>query len=313
MTFLEHVQDGLLKNPKKLSSRYFYDEVGDALFQRIMKLEEYYLPRFEMDIITNKSAQIATDIAKELKQIEVLELGAGDGTKTKHMLKAFMPHFDQVDYVAMDISNNILETNEAEVKGIIPDLKQTNYAGDYFETYKAVPKVEAGGRLVLFLGSNIGNYLVDDAAEFFKFVQSKLTSKDYLLVAFDLAKDPRKIIAAYDDREGVTKQFNLNLLTRINRELGANIDVSKFDHFPFYNPFTGVTSSQIISLEKQTINLESGFSVDIDAFEAIHTEVSKKYFPKDIRELAAKANMHIANEYFNATVEYVFTLFQPNA
>ena len=132
-------------------------------------------------------------------------------------------------------------------------------------------------------------------------------------MAFDLAKHPRKIIAAYDDKEGVTKQFNLNLLTRINRELGADIDVSKFDHLPFYNPFSGVTSSQIISLEKQTINLEDGFSVEIDAFEAVHTEVSKKYFPKDIRELAAKANMHVAKEYFNANNEYVFTLFQSNA
>jgi len=313
MTFLEHVKDGLAKNPKKLSSRYFYDATGDALFQKIMKLEEYYLPRFEMDIITNKSTQIARDLAKEHKHIEVLELGAGDGTKTKHMLKAFMPHFDQVDYVAMDISDNILKTNEAEMKIIIPDLKQTNYAGDYFETYKSVPNVKAGGRLVLFLGSNIGNFIVDDAAEFFKFIQTKLTTQDYLLVAFDLAKHPRRIIAAYDDKEGVTKHFNLNLLTRINRELGADIDVSKFDHYPFYNPFTGVTSSQIISLEKQTINLEGGYSVDFDAFEAIHTEVSKKYFPKDIRELAEKADMHIAKEYFNATEDYVFTLFQPNA
>ena len=249
MTFLEHVKDGLTKYPKKLSSRYFYDDTGDALFQQIMKLEEYYLPGFEMEIITTKSAQIATDIAREHKHLEVLELGAGDGTKTKHMIKAFMPHFEQVDYVAMDISNNILETNELEMKAFIPDLNQTNYAGDYFETYKAVPNVKAGGRLVLFLGSNIGNYLVDDAAEFFRFVQSKLTPQDYLLVAFDLAKHPRKIIAAYDDKEGVTRKFNLNLLTRINRELGADIDVSKFDHYPFYNPFTGVTSSQIISLE----------------------------------------------------------------
>ena len=313
MTFLEHVKDGLTKNPKKLSSRYFYDAVGDALFQKIMSLEEYYLPRFEMDIITNKSADIAKDLAKEHKHIEVLELGAGDGTKTKHMLKAFIPHFDQVDYVAMDISNNILEANKAEINSFIPELNQTNYAGDYFETYALVPNAKDVGRLVLFLGSNIGNYIVDDAADFFKFIQTKLTPKDYLLVAFDLAKHPRKIIAAYDDKEGVTKQFNLNLLTRINRELGADIDVSKFDHFPFYNPFSGVTSSQIISLEKQTINLEDGFSVEIDAFEAVHTEVSKKYFPKDIRELAAKANMHVAKEYFNANNEYVFTLFQSNA
>jgi len=312
MTFLEHVEDGLTKNPKKLSSRYFYDAIGDALFQRIMKLEEYYLPRFEMDIINNESTQIAKDIAKEHKHIEVLELGAGDGTKTKHMLKAFIPYFDQVDYVAMDISENILKTNEREMKNFIPELAQTNYAGDYFETFKTLPEVVAGGRLVLFLGSNIGNYIVDDAADFFNFVQTKLTSKDYLLVAFDLAKHPRKIIAAYDDSEGVTKQFNLNLLARINRELGANIDVSKFDHFPFYNPFTGVTSSQIISLEKQTIKLGSGFSADLDAYEAIHTEVSKKYFPKDIRELAAKSNMHIAHKYFNASKEYVFTLFRPN-
>ena len=151
----------------------------------------------------------------------------------------------------------------------ISGLHQTNYPGDYFQTYSELPDT-ARGRLVLFLGSNLGNYQQEEAVDFFNFIKTKLKPNDYFLVALDLAKHPRKIIAAYDDSSGITKQFNLNLLERMNRELGANIDISSFDHFPFYNPMTGVTSSQIISLKEQSICFADGFEVDLEAFEAIH-------------------------------------------
>lgn len=311
MTFFEHVKEGLSKSPKKLSSRYFYDKVGDALFQKIMALDEYYLPRFEMEIIRSKSQQIGEDIAKAHKKLQVVELGAGDGSKTKHLLESIGPYFESFEYVALDISPNILEENMQEMKSHLPCLVQKNYPGDYFKTYTELPKY-TGGRLVLFLGSNLGNYQQAEAIDFFKFLKSRLTKEDYLLVALDLAKHPRKIIAAYDDNEGITKKFNLNLLNRINRELGGNIDITKFDHFPFYNPLTGVTSSQIISLEKQSIELEDGFTVEFEAYEAIHTEVSRKFFHKDIEDLALNSGMRIANWYYNSSQEYVFTLFQPN-
>ena len=310
--FLNHVKEGLNKSPKKLSSRYFYDARGDALFQKIMQLDEYYLPRCEMQIIESKSEKIAGDIALDHSSLQMVELGAGDGTKTKHMIKQFVPYFDKVEYVAMDISDNILAVNKREIESEVKEISYTSIAGNYFETYKNLTPTQ-DGRLVLFLGANIGNFPAPDAIDFFSFIRSNLSRNDFFLVAFDLAKHPRKILSAYDDSQGVTKQFNLNLLVRMNRELGANFDLEQFDHFPFYNPITGITSSQIISLKSQTVAFDDGFSAHFDAFEAIHTEVSKKFFWKDIEEVAHQSKMHIAQTYFDTNKEYAFVLFKPNA
>ncbi len=309
--FFKHIKEGLSKSPKKLSSRYFYDTKGDALFQQIMQLEEYYLPRCELKIIESSSKQLASDVSKTHKKLQVVELGAGDGTKTKHLLKQFMPFFVTLDYVALDISANVLDTNKKEIESEMNDIQYSSIAGNYFETYKNLFPT-SNGRLVLFLGANIGNYPTPETIEFFKFVKNNLKENDCFLVAFDLVKHPRKILAAYDDSEGVTKQFNLNLLERMNRELEANFDISSFDHFPFYNPLTGITSSQIISLKKQTVRFKDDFSVHFNAFEAIHTEVSKKFFWSDIEEIAIQSKMKIIQTYFDNNKEYAFVLFQPN-
>ena len=310
--FFEHVKEGLSKSPKEISSRYFYDAKGDALYQGIMKLDEYYLPRCEMQIISDKSHQIAQDIAAQHSSLQVVELGAGDGSKTEHLLKQFQLYFSDLEYVAMDISENVLDINQTEIRNEIESIDYNGIAGNYFETYQSLTET-SNGRLVLFLGANIGNYTTEEVIDFFKFVQSGLDRNDYFLVAFDLVKDPRKILAAYDDSQGITKQFNLNLLERMNRELGANFDTQHFDHFPFYNPLTGIASSQIISMKKQTVEFSNGFSASFDLFEAIHTEISKKFFWSDIEEIAEESNMHIAQNYFNTNKGYSFVLFQPDS
>jgi dimethylhistidine N-methyltransferase len=311
MDFLNHVKEGLSKKPKKISSRYFYDAKGDALFKQIMGLEEYYLPKCEMNIIKNKSKQIAQDLRKVHQDLQIVELGAGNGTKTKHLISHFEKEFRELEYVAMDISTNVLSINKTEIISQTPRLTYKSLSGNYFETYKDLEDT-AMGRLVLFLGANIGNYPTPQAVVFFNFVKSKLKANDHVLVAFDLVKHPRKIIAAYDDKKGITKQFNLNLLARMNRELGANFDLTQFEHFPFYNPLTGITSSQIISLQKTTVTFSDGFSAHFDAFEAINTEVSKKFFFSDIEEIAEQAQMNIAEYFYDSKKEYVFVLFHPN-
>jgi len=308
--FFEHVKEGLNKTPKQLSSRYFYDEKGDALFRQIMQLEEYYLPKCEMNIIENKTEQLAKDILETHHTFQIVELGAGDGTKTKFLIVPFVKQFKAIEYVALDISVNVLEINKKEITDETKNIKYKSIAGNYFETYKKLEPTKVG-RLVLFLGANIGNYPTPLAKEFFGFVKYNLKPNDFFLVAFDLIKNPRKIIAAYDDKYGITKQFNLNLLERMNRELGANFDISKFDHFPFYNPLTGDTSSQIVCLEETTVQLRDGFSVHFNAFEAIHTEISKKFCHSDIEEIAKQSKMKIVQKYFDENKEYVFVLFQP--
>lgn len=308
--FLTHVKKGLKQSPKKLSSRYLYDTKGSSLFQRIMQLEEYYLPHCEMQIIQNQSTTIAKDISANHSSLQIVELGAGDGTKTKHLLKQFSAHFKSLEYVAMDISPDILAINKAQTNNEIEGLNQISIAGNYFDTYKALGPSQHC-RLVLFLGANIGNFPGPEAISFFQFIRDGLSSKDYFLVAFDLVKHPRKIIKAYDDSLGVTSQFNLNLLERMNTELGANFDVSNFVHFPFYNPVTGITSSHIISLKKQSVQFSDGFSVTFDAFEAIQTETSKKFFWSDIHEISDKSNMKIIHSYCDDGEDYAFVLFQP--
>ena len=310
--FLAHIKEGLGKTPKKLSSRYFYDERGDALFQQIMELEEYYLPARERAIIREQGGQIAKNIAQEYDGLQVVELGAGDGSKTKLLLQKIAPYFDPLVYAALDISEHILGINAQTVMQFVPGIRVESQAGNYFKTYPRLPYTPQG-RLVLFLGSNIGNFLIDEAVEFFGFLKRGLRAEDFLLVSFDLVKHPRKIIKAYDDPQGITRAFNLNLLERMNREAGADFDLAHFDHFPYYDPLSGVTSSHIVSLRKQEVNFKDGFTVQFDAFEAIHTEVSKKYFLKEIDSLAARSGMHIVERFCDPEKEYTLVLFKPMA
>ncbi len=307
--FLNHVKNGLSQKPKRLSSRYFYDHLGDRLFQQIMELEAYYLPECELDIIENKSDAIARKIAAQHSQLQIVELGAGDGSKTKHCLDAFYPHFQSLEFVALDISPAVLESNQTAIMSLQKPIQYKNISGDYFKTF---PDLGAppSGRLVMFLGANIGNFTLDQAIEFLQFIRSNLQPNDFVLVAFDLVKHPRRILEAYDDDRGITKDFNLNILARMNRELGANFDLTRFDHFPYYNPVTGQMRSHIISLEEQDIILGDGTTFHFEAWEAIHTEISKKYTLNEINTLATKSRLDRSEIYFDAHQDYAFVLFK---
>lgn len=310
--FLAHVKEGLSKYPKSLSSRYFYDAKGDELFQQIMQLDEYYLPNCEMDIINHQSQNIAQEIAKQHSALQVVELGAGDGSKTKFLLHAFTPHFQKINYWGLDISDHVLELNKQEITQHAPEIQHHRIGGNYFNTYTEVPPAHTG-KLVLFLGANIGNYFPDAALEFFNFVTKRLSPNDFFLVAFDMVKHPRKIIRAYDDCQGITKAFNLNLLRRMNQELKTDFNLEKFDHFPYYNPINGITSSQLISLEEQEVRFPDGTRIHFEPYEAIHTEISKKYFWSDIINLSKQSNLNIHASYFDQQKEYTFVLFNKPA
>lgn len=307
--FLSHVKQGLSQTPKKLSSRYFYDEKGDDLFIKIMNLEDYYLPEYELNIIKKYSSSIASEVAKTHSSLEVVELGAGSGSKTKLMLEEFLPNFEKLSYVALDISEHVLEINKTNILNELGTIVYSNSAGNYFETYKELESSKKA-RLILFLGANIGNFQMTEIIDFFHFIKKGLKVNDYVLVAFDMVKHPRKIIKAYDDSHGITKAFNLNLLSRINRELGGNFNEKKFDHYPFYNPITGVTSSQIISLEAQDVRLKDGSEYHFEAFESIHTEISKKFFPRDIEYIARESGLTISKGYPENLTDYALVLFK---
>ena len=274
-----------------------------------MKLPSYYLPSAELNIIQNKSDEIAKEISKTNPDLQIVGLGAGDGSKTKFLLKSFQKYFQNLEFVALDISDSVLKENREEIESEVPEMKYHNIAGNYFETFKQVEN--SIGRLVLFLGANIGNYTFEESVSFLKFIHSNLKPNDFALISFDLVKNPRRILAAYDDDQGITKAFNINLLKRMNHELGADFELEKFDHFPYYNPITGIMHSHIISLEKQKATIPGAGEFHFEAYEAIHTEISNKYFLKEINELVELCQFNLVQNYYDSNQEYVFSLLKP--
>ncbi len=300
-TFKEDILNGLQKEQKTLPSRYFYDKNGDAIFQQIMRMESYYLPGCEREIIANKSDAIGKLLKKYSSRWNILELGAGDGTKTVKLLQKLSENELQITYTALDISPNILEENRQNIENALPNLPITTVPGNYFETCHTVLK-EQKNNLILFLGSNIGNFNTERTTAFFQWLKEGMIPDDVILIAFDLKKNPHTILKAYNDEEGITKAFNLNLLTRINRELDGDFDLNTFDHYAYYDPISGNCYSYIVSLKKQDVSI-AGEVIPFKRHEVIHTEISKKYDLREIETLCVE-NGFVAEEHFMDEKEY---------
>ncbi len=282
--FLTDVLEGLRASSKRLSSKYFYDAKGDELFQRIMHLEEYYLTNKELEIFELQKTKILESMY-DGGPFRIIELGAGDGLKTKVLLKYFQESQIEFTYTPVDISGNVLEILESNLLDEIPGLNIEAYQGDYFS---ALGEISEGNEkdIVFFLGSNIGNFVKGEAETFLQKLAAFLTPGDLLFMGVDLKKDPSIILSAYNDGEGVTTEFNLNLLDRINSELGGNFDRRQFLHYPYYNPQTGECRSYLISKVNQTVKVADE-SISFRAWEAIFMEVSKKYDEVQLGELAS--------------------------
>lgn len=287
--FLKDVLEGLKAPNKRLSSKYFYDARGDELFQQIMKLDEYYLTNKELEIFQTQKTAIQ-DAIYDGEPFRIIELGAGDGLKTQVLLKHFLGNEVDFTYTPVDISGNVLEILESNLLTEMPELKIEIYQGDYFE---ALSEISEGNEkdVVFFLGSNIGNFVKGEAEAFLTKLKGFLNPKDLLFMGVDLKKDPSIILSAYNDRDGVTNDFNLNLLDRINSELDGNFDRKKFQHYPYYNPQTGECRSYLISKEKQAVFI-AGEEINFRAWEAIFMEVSKKYDKVQLSELSSASGFN---------------------
>lgn len=274
--FKTDVQKGLSASPKFLSSKYFYDKTGDELFQQIMDLPEYYLTRSELEIFQEKCDELieAFDIAKD-EFIEIVELGAGDGTKTKELLKVMLGRGYQFEYIPIDISANALDLLHENMKDSIPNLNMSPKQGDIMHMMADL-KSSPHRKIVLFLGSNLGNLPDQEASSFIYDLGANLKPNDRLLLGLDLIKDESIVLPAYNDNKGVTSAFNLNLLNRMNSELGANFDLQKFEHAPVYEQ--GIAKSYIVSKEDQEVHFRSiNCHFQFEKDEKIHTEISRKY------------------------------------
>ncbi len=280
----EDVYTGLQARNKYLSSKYFYDAKGDELFQRIMHLDEYYLTRKELEIFETHKKAILEEI-NDGEPFRIIELGAGDGLKTKVLLKYFIEQGVDFTYTPVDISGNVLEILESNLKADIPGLNIESYEGDYFDALAEISESPEKD-IVFFLGSTIGNFSQEEAEVFLTDLQNYLKEGDLLFLGVDLKKDPSIILKAYNDSQGVTREFNLNLLDRINSELGADFDRDQFLHYPYYNPHTGECRSYLISKIDQVVTIgEDEFH--FREWEAIFMEISKKYDQPQLEELAS--------------------------
>lgn len=304
--FKEEVIDGLRSNPKRLSSKYFYDEAGSLIFQEIMDMPEYYLPAAETEIIQTRSEEIAKRIHSQ--QLDIIELGAGDGRKMVHFVDVLSQEVPCLTYFPLDISESILDINEQHIKAQVPNLNYKSLAGDYFVTLPGL-RDRTNQRLIVFAGSNIGNFRSTGAVGFLKFIKEESKPGDFLLLGVDLKKNPKKILPAYDDPHGITRRFNLNLLIRINRELHGDFDLSSFDHYATYHPISGAAESFLISLKKQTVRIADEV-VELDKDEPIQTEISQKYDLTLLKDLSSAAGMEFDSFYSDRQELFAWVLFR---
>ncbi|MBJ6111696.1 L-histidine N(alpha)-methyltransferase [Hymenobacter sp. BT523] len=301
----QHVAEGLRKTPKTLSSMYFYDDAGSRLFQQIMDLPEYYPTRAEFAIFREHGAALAAALSPGAGQaFSLVELGAGDGAKTKLLLRELLAAGTEFTYAPVDISSGAMVGLVDTLRRELPALRVAPVVEDYATALTQL-RTWPGSKAVLFLGSNIGNFGPNERLNFLRQLAAPLAPADRLLIGFDLQKDPRRIRAAYDDAQGVTAAFNLNLLTRLNRELGADFDLAHWQHYTDYSPLTGAVRSFLVSTRAQQVRFAAlDETVAFAAWEVIHTENSYKFTPAQIEALAAEAGLRVVQTFTDAAGDF---------
>jgi len=303
--FSSDVLKGLSQFPKKLSSKYIYDKKGDALFQQIMDLPEYYLTNCEYDILSTHTNTIAKLFDENQTGFDLIELGAGDGRKTKVLLEHLSVNQYNFTYKPIDISENAIESISSMLSKELPEVVVIPEKGEYFEVLDRLKSFNTRKKVIMLLGSNIGNLLHPRAIDFLSKLKDTMNYEDLLFVGFDQKKNPQVILDAYNDATKVTETFNKNLLARINRELGANFNLEKFTHWETYNPETGTAKSYLVATEFQTVTIEALDKVFyFEKWETIHTEISQKYDDHIIKWLANEAGLVIETSFTDSKQYY---------
>ncbi|MFC5873032.1 L-histidine N(alpha)-methyltransferase [Chryseobacterium arachidis] len=309
--FFNDVIKGLKSTPKHLSSKYFYNKKGDELFQKIMAMPEYYLTRCELDIFENKTEELAASIRAYNEPFDLIELGAGDALKSTYLIRHLNEMKIDFTYFPIDISGNILSVLENNLKNQLPELKIVTMEGEYMEMLKKTSAISKNRKVVLFLGSNIGNMSTHDAGKFCKELYEILNPGDILLIGFDLKKDPHIILKAYNDPSGITAAFNLNLLSRINEELEADFTIDQFRHYETYDPLSGACHSFLVSLADQKVKIGEE-KIFFSENEVIEMEISQKFSKEDIKDLAEKSGFTVKAEIEDSKKWFIDSVWQVN-
>ena len=293
------VREGLSTIPRRLPPWLFYDHDGSLLFEQITRLPEYYLTRIEREIFAAHAPAIITQAAEahnvesaslRPSRLRIVELGAGSADKTRLLLKAAVNHQRKVLYEPVDVSSSALEIARSRIEEEIPGVTVAPRVMDYTRDFDLDPAARNEKRLVLYIGSSIGNFDPEPAARLLDGLRAALDPRDALLRGVDLRKSESTLLAAYDDAAGVTARFNLNLLARLNRELEADFDLSAFAHRAVWNPAHSRMEMHLESLAAQTVRLAAlDLEVDFAAGERIHTENSYKYAPGQVEAMLTAA------------------------
>jgi dimethylhistidine N-methyltransferase len=306
--FARAVRDGLTRRPKALPCRWLYDERGSLLFERICELPEYYLTRAETEILRAHADELA---ARTAAGTSLVELGSGSARKTRLLVEALLARHGRLRYLPVDISRSMLRTSALALLGDYPGLEVTAVAAEYRAGLRAL-RDDGTRKLILWLGSNVGNFARDDAARFLQRLSAQLSADDRLLVGIDLRKPRLELERAYDDAAGVTARFNLNLLERINRELGGRFDLTAFRHQARYDDVAGRVDLALVSERDQEVTVGAlGLTCTFVSGEALHTESSHKYSLDEIDGLAHAANLAVEAQWLDSRRRFSLNLLAP--
>jgi L-histidine N-alpha-methyltransferase len=303
------VRAGLLSEPKELAPKYFYDERGSQLFEQITELAEYYPTRAERSILARRSAEI---VAAAAQPQTLIELGSGSASKTRHLLSAMRDAGCLHTYVPVDISEEITHETAESLVQEYPDLAVRGLVCDFEHHLERIPDGE-GGRLIAFLGGTIGNLFPRARRDFLSRVAALLGPGDRLLLGTDLVKEPARLEAAYDDSQGVTAEFNKNVLEVLNRELGADFDLDAFEHVARYDREEARMDIRLRSLLEQTVRIEGlDLAVSFAAGEEMRTEVSAKFTRERLERIYDEAGLALSGWFTDEAGDYALSLAQPS-
>lgn len=307
--FARHVQEGLAGKNKRLDPKYFYDEQGSRLFEEICSQPEYYPTRTEASILQEQGSKMVD--AAGAGRIALVEFGSGSSTKTKILIRKILERQGDLHYFPIDISLSALLEASAGLEAEFSGLKVMQVHSDYASGIDHIERAE-GRKIILFLGSSIGNFDPDDAAAFLSDVSCRMGKGDLLLVGFDLQKDAEILHSAYNDAKGVTARFNRNVLARINRELGGEFDLSSFGHRAVYNEEKCRIEMHLVSEKEQTVKVRHAGVFRFKQGESIHTENSYKYTKGQIKGLAEKAGLVVRRHFTDKNRWFDLALLAPS-
>ncbi|MHC4321262.1 MAG: L-histidine N(alpha)-methyltransferase [Planctomycetota bacterium] len=308
--FSEDVKTGLTSQSKYLPFIYFYDHIGSQLFEQICELPEYYLTRTETNILQTN----ADDIVSQFSEKTVLvELGSGSSRKTRILIEAFLERQRLAHYTPIDVSHQMLEESSYSLLKAYPSMEIKAIAARYNEGIDHLNIQTDEQNLITWLGSSIGNFDRSEVTTLLRHIKQIMLPNDRFLVGIDLQKDKTLLENAYNDTQGITAEFNLNLLTHVNRELGGDFVLENFDHKAIYNEEIGRIEMYLISNSDQNVFIsELDLEVPFMANEAIHTEHSFKYSLDDINTLAKESGLCVEQQWFDAEQFFSLNMFAPD-